>query len=99
MGSELQKTRPVVVISSTALNRVPVRIIVPITSWQPRFSSQINKVEIVATPRNGLDNHSAADVLHVRSVSVQRFGHRIGVLEADLLEEIVAGVALVVDYR
>lgn len=99
VGSELQKTRPVIVVSSIALNRVAVRIIVPVTTWQPRFSNQVNKVAIASTPRNGLDNESAADVLQVRCVSVQRFVRKLGILEADLLEEVVAGIALAIDYR
>ena len=42
--------------------------------------------------------HTAADVLHVRSVSTERFLRRIGALEADEVEEIAAAVAIAVDY-
>ena len=99
LGSELQKTRPVVVVSSVALNRLPVRIVIPITSWQARFTNQRNKVFIPATPRNGLDNESGADVLQVRCVAIERFVRKLGELEVDLVEEVVAGIVLVIDYR
>ena len=48
---------------------------------------------------NGLDAESAADFLQVRSVSSERFIERIGALEADQVEEIVAGVVIAIDYR
>jgi mRNA interferase MazF len=99
LGSEFQKTRPALVVSSMALNRLPVRIVVPITTWQPRFANQLNKVFLRATPRNGLDNDSAGDVLQVRCVAVERFIRKVGQLEADLVEEVVAGIVLVIDYR
>ena len=86
-------------MSSSALDRVPVRIIVPITSWQPRFSSQLNKVAIASSPMNGLDNPSVADVLQVRCVSLQRFIRLVGQLEAELIDEVAAGIALAIDYR
>ncbi len=36
-GQEIQKTRPVVIISAEAFQPIPLRIIVPITSWQEKF--------------------------------------------------------------
>ena len=36
-GSEMQKTRPVVILSSNTLRPLPVRIIIPLTGWQEHF--------------------------------------------------------------
>jgi mRNA interferase MazF len=38
-GMEIQKTRPAVVISSNVYARLPLRIVVPVTTWQPRFAA------------------------------------------------------------
>jgi len=99
VGSEIQKVRPAVVVNASVFDNLPVRIIVPLTSWQRKFSSQRNKVLVPATAQNGLTNDSAADVLQLRCVSIQRFVSRVGVLEATLVEEITAGIAVVVDYQ
>lgn len=98
VGAELQRDRPAVVISSPALDALPVRIVVPLTTWRDQFEGRINKLRIEADDWNGLHTPSAADVLQVRSVSTERFLKRIGALEADEVEEIAAGVALAVDY-
>ena len=98
VGPELQRDRPAVVISSPALDAVPVRIVVPLTTWRDQYEGQINKLRVGADDWNGLHAESAAEVLQVRSVSTERFLRRIGFFEADQVEEIAAGVAIAVDY-
>jgi len=80
LGAELQRDRPAVVISSPALDAVPVRIVVPLTTWCHQYEGRINKLRVEANDWNGLHAESAADVLQVRSVSTERFLSRIGVL-------------------
>ena len=99
IGSEIQKTRPAVVVNAHVFDLLDIRIVVPLTTWQPRFANQRNKVLLSQSQQNGLDADSAADFLHVRSVSLQRFVRKMGKLEAETLEEIVAGVAIAVDYQ
>lgn len=36
-GQEIQKTRPVVVISTDLFAPIPLRIVIPITTWQDKF--------------------------------------------------------------
>jgi mRNA interferase MazF len=99
IGSEIQKIRPAVVVSAPVFDNLPIRIIVPLTSWQQKFASHLNKVRVAATPQNGLASDSAADVLQVRCVSIERFVSKLGVLEATLVDEITAGIAVAVDYQ
>lgn len=99
VGAELQRDRPVVVVSSPALDEAPVRIIVPLTTWRAEYLDRFNKLPISANDRNGLHAESAADFLQVRSVSLERFLERLGTLEAEQVEEIVAGVVVAIDYR
>lgn len=99
IGSEISKTRPVVVVSADVLGRLPVRVVIPLTSWQPRFGAHLNKVLVKATTQSGLSNDTAADVVQIRCVSVERFIDRLGRLDAAVVEDIAAGVAVVVEYR
>lgn len=98
-GAEIQKTRPVVVVNRPVFDRTGMRIIVPLTSWQSRFAAQANKIEVRATPTNGLRTTSAADVLQVRAVAVERLTHQIGVIEAQHLRAVSTAIAVAVGYR
>lgn len=96
---ELDKTRPVLVINGPPFDRLDTRVVVPLTTWRPGLEEHANKVPVPATRRNGLDRDSAADAAQVRAVSLYRFGSRRGLVNPNLLEEIVAAVAVVIDYR
>lgn len=98
VGSEIQKTRPAVVISSSRFDRVSLRLMVPLTSWQPRFARHPNKSMIRPTAQNGLDKDSAADALQTRSLSVERFVHKIGEVAPHDLKVILANLIVVVEY-
>jgi mRNA interferase MazF len=56
-------------------------------------------VRINPDPSNGLSKPSAVDVLQVRGVDTQRFVALLGSVSADVLEEIVTSLALVVEYQ
>lgn len=57
------------------------------------------KVRVEAGEGNGLHEDSAADFLQVRSVAVERLLERLGELDAALVEEVVAGIVIGIDYR
>ena len=96
VGSETQKTRPAVVINVAAVGKLPLRIVVPITGWNSRWTSVPWLVYLKASQRNGLDKDSGADCFQVKSVSLNRFASQMGVLTADEVEQIAAAVALCV---
>ena len=97
VGAEIQKQRPAVVISSDAVGKLPVKLVAPITGWQPVFAGNIWHVRIQPSGANGLTKESAVDALQVRSVSVDRFKSRIGRVLDTQLEEIVHAVAAVIE--
>ena len=97
-GMEIRKTRPAVIVSSDVYAAMPLRIVVPITTWQPRFASWPYMIPIPQLPANGLTRDSCANVLQVRSVALERLTKRLGVVTDDQLRLIVAGVALSIDY-
>ncbi len=98
-GSETSKTRPAVVLSSDAVSRLPVRLVVPLTEWKEKHREYIWRLEVEPSQLNGLTKTSAADALQIRCVSLERFEKQIGRLEAALMSELCAAVALVVEYE
>ncbi len=99
VGSEVKKIRPAVVVNAPVFDKLPVRVIVPITTWQAKFAGHLNKLHIPSSQQNGLDHDSAADFVQLRCVSLERFISKVGTLEASVVEEIAAGIAIVVDYQ
>lgn len=98
-GCEIQKSRPAAVISVRSVGRLPLRIVIPITDWKPEYGQFPWMVALVQTQANGLSKPSAADAFQVKSVSLERFRKRLGVLLPAKVEEIAAAVALCVGYQ
>lgn len=84
-GDEIQKARPAVVINADGLKGLRLRLVVPITGWKDSFASITWIVQIIPSPQNGLDKVSAANPLQTRSVSIERFSEKLGVLEVTTL--------------
>ncbi|MBS0162578.1 MAG: type II toxin-antitoxin system PemK/MazF family toxin [Nitrospira sp.] len=96
-GSEIKKTRPSVVVSSDALNRLPIRLIVPITSYQEKYAKRIWAVPFEATSATGLERKSIVMSEQARCVSVERFAHLVGTVPPYVMEEIDAALKIVFD--
>ena len=98
-GPEMKKTRLVLVISSDAIGVLPIKLGVPITEWQPGFTNHLWHLRVEPDSRNGLTKASALDVLQLRALAVERFIRRQGVLGAEVLREITAAVAAVIEHE
>lgn len=98
IGAEINKLRTVVVISSDAVGKLPIKLIAPITEWQPSFTSSLWLVRLVPTAMDGLTKESAVDTLQLRGLDIQRFQNRVGQLSSDSMEEIAAAIAAVIEY-
>jgi mRNA interferase MazF len=98
IGAEIKKKRPAVIISSDAVGILPVKLVVPITEWDARFSSNVWHVRVDPNRQNSLTKPSAVDALQVRGVDIQRLIVCIGRLSPDQLAEIAAAIAAVVEY-
>ena len=98
-GDEIQKLRPAVVISTDSFNPLKTKLVVPLTTWQERFSNAQWMVRIVADDSNGLDHDSAADALQLRCVSYERFITKLGVIQASVLDEIATAIAIVIEFQ
>lgn len=91
-GSEIQKIRPVAVLSSDTIRLLTVRVAVPLTGWQTHFTSAPWKIRIEPDAQNKLSKTSAADSLQIRCLSLDRFSKRLGLLPKSTIEDIISAV-------
>ena len=98
VGAEQRKRRPAVVLSVPGMGSLPLRLVVPITSWKPAFAGKPWFTHLQPTSTNGLTVESGADAFQVKSVDIDRFHSKLGELEMAQLTDIVAGVALCIGF-
>jgi mRNA interferase MazF len=97
VGAEIRKLRPAVVCSVDSIGRLPLRIVVPLTDWQPTFARLPWFVAIPAAPITGLTKDSGADAVQVKSISEHRIVSRLGTIALDQVNDIAAATALALD--
>lgn len=95
VGAEIRKTRPAVIVSDDALGKLPLKIIVPLTDWNDRYSSAPWMIKIEPDIKNRLTKVSSADSFQVRSISEERFVKQIGTASNIVMEKIKIGLARV----
>lgn len=96
VGSEITKTRPAVVLDH-GHQTLGLRIVAPITDWKSNYAKSIAKVHLQATAMNGLSKDSAADAYQVKTVSLERFTSKLGILPQATVDEVAAAVATLID--
>ncbi|MDR0782812.1 MAG: type II toxin-antitoxin system PemK/MazF family toxin [Propionibacteriaceae bacterium] len=95
-GSEAAKTRPCVVVSADASNRVVERLargvitVVPITSNIARVYDF--QALLPASPLTGLSADSKAQAEQVRALDHTRFTRKLGVLDAEQIAALDAAL-------
>jgi len=99
IGQEIKKTRPAVVVSSNSIGKLPLKIIVPITDWKPPYANFPWMVYLEPDQQNGLSKKSGADTFQVRSVDQARLTRKLGQLPEPLIEQILAGIAICIEYK
>ncbi len=97
-GSEIHKTRPVIVISAELNIGLPLRIIVPVTEWQSHFDGVLWMTQILPTKENGLQKVSMANAFQIRTVALERFKKKLGRVTEDQIEQIISGVAIAIGF-
>jgi mRNA interferase MazF len=95
VGSEIRKTRPVVIVNDDEVGILPLKVVVPLTDWKIRYENVVWMTRIVPNEENGLMKVSAADAFQVRSVSQERFVRRLGTLSIEDLDDITEALSLV----
>jgi len=97
VGLEIREVRPAVVLSGNSIGRLPLRVVVPVTEWQPAFAASPRFVSLPATSANGLSKNSGADASQVKSISETRFVQFLGSIDAAQVDEIALAIALRVE--
>jgi mRNA interferase MazF len=81
------------------MGRLPIKLVAPITEWKDAFDQSAWLVRVDPDAQNGLHKTSAADVLQLRGIDLQRFVNRIGRVAPALMDEIAAAIAIVVEHQ
>lgn len=95
VGSEMGQRHPAIVLSRDDVGVLPLRVIVPITSFQAQFAGVPWMVELQPDPNNGLKRHSVADCFQPRSFDLSRFITRWGEADAATVDKCAVVVARV----
>jgi mRNA interferase MazF len=98
IASELRQKHPAVVMNVAGVGRLPLHIVVPITTGEPYFKNFVWMIPLKANSTNGLDHDSFADAFQIKSVSEKRFLDHRGHLSPTELDEIAAVIAFVIGY-
>ncbi len=99
VGSEIQKSRPCVVISADGIGRLPVRLVVPLTGWRSAYVGYPWCVQVAPDANNRLTKLSAADTFQTRAISILRMSAHLGKLQEQTVEAIAKAIAVCVDYE
>lgn len=93
VGSEQGKTRPVLILSATALNQIlPVVNVLPVTSRKPNRRIYPNET-LLSSGIAGLTNESIVLCYQIRTLDKQRLTKKFGKLEdADLRNQILGAL-------
>lgn len=91
--------RKVVIVSSDALGALPIKVVVPLTSWKDDYASAPWMVRLPPVLHSGLESPMAADALQVRSVSSARLVKRLGELPENHINQIAAAISLVLEGK
>ena len=98
IGTEIRKTRPVVVVSSDAVGTLPIRLVAPLTEWKDHFAGNLWHIKLLPDRANGLAKASAVDALQLRGVDVLRFVQKLGQITPTAMRSIIEAIAIVVEY-
>jgi mRNA interferase MazF len=94
----MRKTRPVVVVSSDGIGKLPIKLVAPITDWKDAFTLNPWHVRLEPNDENGLTKISAVDTLQLRGVDTQRFTKRLGQLSSEKMTEVIVAIAIIIEH-
>lgn len=96
IGAVIKKSRPAVILNVDEIGVLPLRVIVPITTWKDHYSKAPWFVKIKPNKLNGLDKSSAADTFQIRSLSTERFIRAIGKVDSETFSGLLDAVKIVI---
>ena len=97
IGTEIMKTRPAVVLTNTALEKLSTRIIVPIRDFKPTHDLVSYFISIKPNKLNNLVKESTIDCSQIKSFDISRFKKKIGEINDDLFKDIISSINICID--
>jgi mRNA interferase MazF len=97
LGAEIKKKRPCVIINEDSIGILPLKIIVPMTSWNEQFEDSIWMVKITPNRTNNLKKVSVIDCFQVRAISESRLIKKFGEINHSELAEIKSALKVIFD--
>jgi len=88
IGSEIGKNRPALVVNHDMVGKLPLRTVLPITSWTRRYAGYPWMKKLSPTSSNGLSKDSAVDCFQIRNFSINRFVKMFGYIDQPTLFDI-----------
>ena len=88
---------PAVIISSDAMELMPLRLVARIDSF--RKGGELWRVEVPSEITVGLDQQAVVDTMQICSVETTACRERLGRLPADCMIEVAAAVAILVEHE
>ncbi len=98
IGSELEKSRPVIVINRPKTGRPTMRLCVPLTDWKPEAALFYWCVTVSDEPASGLRKLSLADTSQIRALDIRRFEAHLGKADSTEVEAIATALARISGY-
>ncbi|MEA3447684.1 MAG: type II toxin-antitoxin system PemK/MazF family toxin [Bacteroidota bacterium] len=99
IGAEIKKTRPAIIVNNHFMEKLPLKIIVPLTNWKEKYKIAPWMIKIEANPKSGLTKISSADCFQIRSISEKRFVRKLGKVSTHEIEMIQLGISKVLSLE
>ncbi|WP_192843612.1 type II toxin-antitoxin system PemK/MazF family toxin [Leptolyngbya sp. NIES-2104] len=99
IGSEIQKTRPGIIVSATAFNQRSRVTVLPITSTTPKAKMLPVMIAIAPSETNGLDVESYAVCIDPATFDKKRLVKRLGQIEIEQIQQIKQILATYLDLE
>ena len=99
IGTEINKTRPCLVIGDDTIGKLKSKTVLPMTSWSEIYDSVPWMIKCEPTSKNHLSKNSAIDCFQIRNLSTKRFIKKIGAIDSELLFSVHSIVAQTLSVR
>jgi mRNA interferase MazF len=91
LGDEIRSQHPAVVVSTQTVGILQLRSIVPITDAK---GDHAWLVDLFPGISNGLTKHCVADAFQCKSISLERFMYKRGIIDQEDFDDIMEAVLL-----
>lgn len=93
IGTEINKTRPCLVIGDDTIGKLKSKTVLPMTGWNELYNNVPWLIGCEPTSTNNLSKKSAIDCFQIRNLSTKRFVQKIGTIDNKLLFKVHSTVA------